>query len=71
MEYNFVVILKTGQGRLKSVRALSSFEPTVMVSDEGWLAVIGDFKEADLTEHEYYPATEDWQTLSGWMDLPL
>lgn len=71
MKYNFVVILKNEQDKVKQIRQLSEFEPDISVSDEGWIALAGSFKEQDIKNFEYYPLSEDWQTKSGWKDRPL
>ena len=71
MKYTHVVILKDGEKNFEKVKNLSSFEPTVMVSNKGWIAIIGGFKEDDIKDYEYYLADQDWQSQAGWMDLPL
>ena len=71
MNFTYVVILKDGEKKFEKVKNLSTFIPTVMVSGKGWIAIIGNFEEKDIKNYEYYPSSEDWQTMSGWMDLPL
>ena len=69
--YNFVVVLKTNLNKERKVVELSEFKPDRSVSDVGWVALSGSFNENDISRYEYYPLSVDWQTLSGWKDMPL
>jgi len=71
MKYNFVVILKDDQSKVEGLRELSEFEPDMIISDKGWIAIMGAFEEESLHDLEYYSLAIDWQTLSGWKDRPL
>ena len=70
MKSNFVVIVRNGESEFGKIKELCKNEPFIEWY-EGSFCIIGKFDEEDLGEYEYYPLTDDWQTLSGFHDRIL
>ena len=70
LNFNFAVIFRDSPPA--SHLPQLSFKPIItMKSWQGWTAILGWFNESDIEGYEHYPASQNWETLIGWEDLPL